>query len=121
MRPFRGLILLLAGASLVSCSTWHRIPVEPGVVPTIGNGHPVRAVRTDSTFAVLYHPLIVGDSLIGEVGYPPLRTAIALRDIATLHALGFSPARTGVAAAAGVGVVAVVLGALLAGFMVAML
>jgi hypothetical protein len=46
---------------------------------------PVRVTRLDGTVIMLADPRVVGDSLIGNVGNPPERTALLLRDVRRLE------------------------------------
>ena len=62
-------------------SIWKQLPLSTGVAPAISSERPVRVTRIDHSEIVLEHPRIVGDSLIGDVGNPPERMALLLRDV----------------------------------------
>jgi hypothetical protein len=104
MSPRRVLLLLIGVLVLPSCSGWHPTRVAPEIAPVIDASRPVRATPQNGRPVVLWHPRVVGDSLIGEVGHPPLRTAIALRDLRRLDEFRYSRVRTGVAVVTGLGV-----------------
>lgn len=99
-------VLLLANG----CSSWHTVPLRPEAAPVIDASHPVRVFRANGTFVVLWSPQVVGDSIIGDVGNPPLRSAVALRDVQRLQVLGASAARTAGAVGVGIGMTAVIVG-----------
>ena len=104
--------LVVSAVLLVAhgCSSWHTVPLRPEVAPVIDASHPVRVIRANGTFVVLWRPQVVGDSLIGDVGHPPLRTAVALRDVQRLQVLGASAARTAGAVGVGFGATALLAG-----------
>jgi hypothetical protein len=100
--PPRRLLLVLTGLLLLpSCSGWHPTPLQPEVAPTIDANDPVRVTPPNGSAVVMWHARVVGDSLIGDVGYPATRTAFALRDLRQMEELGFSQVRTGVAVLVG--------------------
>ncbi len=100
MSPARALFLLTGLLVLAGCSGWHPTRIAPEIAPVLKAKRPVRATPENGPSVVLWRPRVVGDSLIGEVGYPPLRTAFALRDLRRLDVRGFSALRTGVAVVA---------------------
>jgi hypothetical protein len=51
-------------------------------------------MRADQSTIELARPAVVGDSLVGEVGTPPVRTAVALSDVRRLEERRVSTART---------------------------
>ena len=92
------------------CASWYPMRMETGIAPVVDANQPVRATRINQTWVVLWHPHVVGDSLIGDVGNPPLRTAVALRDLQHLEVLARRAPRAGeVAAGIGVGAAVVLL------------
>lgn len=102
---FRRLPLLLTGLVLLpACSGWHPTPLRPETAPVIDDRKPVRVKPRNGSAEVLWHPRVVGDSLIGEVGYPPMRSAYAIRDLERMDELGFSRVRTGIAVLVGISV-----------------
>jgi len=104
-RSFTRLPLLLTCLVLLpACSGWHRTPLRPDTAPVIDDRKPVRVKPRNGSAEVLWHPRVVGDSLIGEVGYPPMRSAHAIRDLERMDELGFSHVRTGVAVLVGISV-----------------
>ncbi len=118
MSPARLLLLLTGLLVLPGCFGWHPTHLEPEIAPVVDQTSPVRATPNNGSSVVLWHPRIVGDSLIGHVGNPPLRTALALHDLRRLERLRYSRVRTGVAVVTGFGVGLVlfaVLGAIGAG------
>lgn len=96
------LLLVLTGLLLLpACSGWHPTPIRPEIAPTIDASEPVRVTPQNGSAVVMWHARVVGDSLIGDVGYPATRTAFALRDLRQMEELGFSRVRTGVAVLVG--------------------
>jgi hypothetical protein len=73
-------------------------------------GETVRVVRKSAASVILHRVEVIGDSVVGDAGDPPQRTAIALSDVqmVTVRQTDNSVANTGIKA------VAVVLVALLA-------
>ncbi len=104
MSSARVLFLLTGVVVLSGCSGWHPTRLEPEIAPVIDAKSPVRASPKSGPSVVLWNPRVVGDSLIGEVGAPPIRTAFALNDLRRLDELGYSRVRTGVAVLTGFGV-----------------
>lgn len=97
VRSFTRLPLLLTGIVLLpACSCWHPTPLRPETAPVIDDRKPVRVKPRNGSAELLWHPRVVGDSLIGEVGYPPMRSAYAIRDLERMDELGFSHVRAGV-------------------------
>lgn len=85
--------------ALSACASFRPVALTPGATPTIDPRHPVRATLASGARMVLYNPGILADSLVGNVGAPPVRTAVALRDIQGLETLRTSPTRTAAAVA----------------------
>ena len=110
MRLGRNLIIAAAVLALQACSSWRPVTLEAGAAPVLEANRPVRATRQDGSTVVLYEPRVVGDSLIGNAGNPPLRTAVAWRDIRDIDMLRVSVGRTAAAAGATVGAGVVVAG-----------
>jgi hypothetical protein len=109
IRPFtpagtRGLVAAALVAS-AGCHSWQRRPLPADAPPAVSRGRPVRVVRADQSTLELARPAIVGDSLVGEAGTPPVRTAVALRDIRRLDERRVSAARTGGLVAGSAGIV----------------
>ena len=77
------------------CTSWKQRPLTAGVTPAFSTERPVRITRSDRSEIVLEHPRIEGDSLIGDVGNPPQRVAVALRDVQRIEDRSVSLARTG--------------------------
>ncbi len=102
MWPARLLFLLIGLLVLSGCSSWHQVRVAPEIAPAINADAPVRATQASRPSVVLWHPRVVGDSLIGDVGYPPRRTAFALRDLRRLEVLKPSTPRTAGAVLVGI-------------------
>ena len=85
--------LVLAGAT--ACHTWQQRPITSDApITVVSRDRPVRVRRADQSTLELVHPQIVGDSLVGEAGNPPVRTAVALRDVTQLEERRVSAART---------------------------
>lgn len=99
--------LIVALALLPGCMTWKRNPMAAGSPPALSGERPVRVSRTDGSVVVLEQPRIMGDSLVGDLGSPPQRYAVAWRDIQQVDERGVSVART---SGAVLGVGAVLLG-----------
>lgn len=118
MSPPRALLLLAGLLLLPGCLGWHPTHLGPENAPVVDLTSPVRATRNTGSSVVLWRPRIVGDSLIGQVGNPPLRTALALHELRRVEDLRYSRVRTGVAVVMGLSVGLVlfaVLGAIGAG------
>ena len=77
------------------CTSWKQRPLTAGVTPAFSTERPVRITLSDRREIVLEHPRIEGDSLIGDVGNPPQRVAVALRDVQRIDERSVSLARTG--------------------------
>lgn len=79
------LLCLLASLALIGgCSTkstWKQRPLATSGALVISPEGPIRVTRRDGSVIVLQRPHVVGDSLAGEVGVPPERMAILLRDV----------------------------------------
>ncbi|HVE78157.1 MAG TPA: hypothetical protein VNA89_04830 [Gemmatimonadaceae bacterium] len=80
---------------LHGCTSWHRRDVSAGAAPAISSDHPVRITRMDGSTMVLEHPRVVGDSVVGDVGDPPRRAAVALSDVQRMDVRRVSLLRTG--------------------------
>jgi hypothetical protein len=91
--PGDAAVCLLAGAG--ACQTWQRRPVDGTVPAAVARDRPVRVLRTDASTLELAHPQVVGDSIVGETGTPPRRTAVALADVQRLDEPRVSAAGTG--------------------------
>lgn len=104
--------------ALAACASFRPVTLEPGATPAIDPRYPVRATLASGARVVLYNPGILADSLVGNVGAPPVRTAVAVRDIQGLETLRTSPARS---AAAGAGASAAVGGIIIFALMVTLL
>lgn len=110
MRLFIPVVLLLS-LSAVACTTSWQTPAGPAPqVLAAHTGETVRVVRRSAPSVILHRVEVIGDSVIGDSGDPPQRTAIALSDVqmVTVRATDNSVANTGIKA------VAVVVVALLA-------
>lgn len=88
--------------ALSACSSFRPVTLAPGATPTIDPRHPVRATLASGRRVVFYNPGVIADSLVGNVGSPSVRTAVAVRDIQGLETLRMSPTRTAAAAAGAV-------------------
>jgi hypothetical protein len=67
-----------------------------GLTPaTLAGARTVRVTRTDLAVLELTNPQIAGDSIVGAVGSPPARAAVALADVRRLEERRTSAARTG--------------------------
>lgn len=95
MLPPRLSLLLSCLLVVQGCTTWKQRPLTAGVAPAISTERPVRITRSDRSEMVLEHPRLEGDSLIGDVGNPPQRVAVALRDVQRIDERSVSLARTG--------------------------
>lgn len=75
-------IFLLLSVSAVACTTaWRQ---QSGPVPdaiAAHSGQTVRVVRKSEPTVVLANVAVVGDSVVGDMGRPPQRMAIALSDV----------------------------------------
>lgn len=110
MRSFISIVFLLSVSAAACTSSWQ---TQSGPVPEVlaaHSGKTVRVVRKSDVSVVLHRVELVGDSVIGDSGDPPQRTAIPLSDVRmiTVRETDTSVASTGIKA------VAVVLVALLA-------
>ena len=94
---FRPRFSLLLSLLLVAqgCTSWKQRPLTAGVTPAFSTERPVRITLSDRSEIVLERPRIEGDSLIGDVGNPPQRVAVALRDVQRIDERSVSLARTG--------------------------
>jgi hypothetical protein len=70
---------LIGGCS--TKSTWKQRPLATNGALVISPEGPIRVTRRDGSVIVLQRPRVVGDSLTGDVGLPPERMALLLRDV----------------------------------------
>lgn len=101
------LLVTLQGAA---CHAWHTEDVAPEVVLATQQPTKLRVTRTDGGQLVLHGPLLRGDTLVG-IGEQQQEVRIALPDVRHVATRGFSAGRT---VGLGLGVVAIVGGALVA-------
>lgn len=96
---------LAALLALAACTSWRpQTAPAPQVVQANASGT-VRVTRRDQSVLVLRHPQMVADSIVGDAGDPPRRTAVAMADVERIDAKKVSAARTG-----GLGIGVIVLG-----------
>lgn len=103
-----GLLAVLILSVVQGCSSWTQQPLTAGVAPVVSTERPVRVTRANGSMMVLTHPYLAGDSLVGEVGDPPQRAALPLRDIQRVEERRGSAGRTAGVVGAGAGVVVIV-------------
>jgi len=87
---------LAAACVLASgCQSWHtqNVPVPQAIEARYSAGA-VRITRRDQGVFEMRNPVLVGDSIIGLVGEPPQRHAIAVADVARVDARKVSATRT---------------------------
>lgn len=94
---------------LSACSTWKHTPLSAGSPPAITREQPTRVTRTDRSTLVLRDARVEGDSVIGNVGDPPMRHAVALSAIQSIEQREINGDRT-LGAAVGGAVLLVVVG-----------
>jgi hypothetical protein len=82
--------LLLAG-----CGTWRAQNGPPSEVVPANTASRLRIVRHDRSTLELREARVVGDSIVGQAGDPPVRVAVALADVERIDARRTSAARTG--------------------------
>ena len=97
-------------ALLSGCSTWKHTPLAAGDPLAISSERPIRVTRTDRSILVLQDARIEGDSVIGSIGNPPMRHAVALSAIQSIDQRQVSAGRTAGAAVGGAALLLVVVG-----------
>jgi hypothetical protein len=93
----RGASRAVAAALLAAsgaCHSWQQRPLGADGPPAVSPNRAVRVMRADQSTIELARPAVVGDSLVGEVGTPPVRTAVASSDVRRLEERRVSTART---------------------------
>ncbi|MEP7345692.1 MAG: hypothetical protein ABI877_10510 [Gemmatimonadaceae bacterium] len=95
MRQSRLLLLVTSLALVQGCSTWKQRPLPAGAAPALTAERTVRVTRIDGGVLVLEHPRIAGDSLLRDVGNPPQRAVLSLRDVQRIEERRVSLLRTG--------------------------
>ena len=90
-------MLLIASVLLQGCTSWRTVPSSTGVAPVLSTERPVRVSLSDGTVIVLESPRIAGDSLIGNLGNPPERLAVAMADVEGLAERNVSVGRSAAA------------------------
>jgi hypothetical protein len=106
----RGAIALAAASLLAAgCQSWHpRSGPVPETIAAQHSGGAVRITRRDNGVFEMRNPVIAGDSIVGLVGDPPRRHAIATADVARVESRRVSGVRTaGLAVGTAVAVLAV--------------
>ena len=106
-------MLLIASVLLQGCTSWRTVPSSTGVAPVLSTERPVRVSLSDGTVIVLESPRIAGDSLIGNLGNPPERLAVAMADVTALDERKVSVGRSAAAVGVGVGALTVLFGILI--------
>lgn len=107
LRPFA--FALCLPATLPGCHAWKRRDLPAGPAPAaVSDGRPVRVTRADGAVLVLHGARVAGDSLVGEAGTPPRRTAVALADVRTAEERRLSRGRTAALVVVTVGAVAAI-------------
>lgn len=87
------LLALVLGMS--ACTSWR---AQTAPAPEVVSAHAddaVRLRRHDGSVVVLTHPQVAGDSIVGELGDPPRRVAVATADVERVDVRGLNAARTG--------------------------
>lgn len=94
LRPLAPLLCL--AAYLSGCHSWnrHHFPAS-GASTAVAGGGPVRLTLADGTTLVLSGARVIGDSVVGDVGTPPRRAAVALADVHNVQAVGERRSRRG--------------------------
>jgi hypothetical protein len=77
------------------CRSWQPSPIERVSPATLANAKAVRVTRLDGSTLEIAGPQLAGDSLVGSVGSPPQRAAVALRDVQRLEERRVDAGRTG--------------------------
>ena len=101
--PAVGLAMLLQ-----ACASWQQPRQGDGGALKISSEHPLRVTLVNGNELLLSNPRVVGDSIVGELGYSAERMAVSLKDVKRLQERRVSAGRTA-AAGAGIGAGAVVL------------
>jgi hypothetical protein len=94
-RRLRTCALVVTASAAAACHSWQGRPVAPATPPALSGNSTVRITRTDRSTLVVDRARVEGDSIVGEVGRPPERVAVALRDVRQLDERRVSAARTG--------------------------
>jgi hypothetical protein len=90
-RPALALVAIAASA----CTSWRpQTAPAPEVVSAQGSGT-IRVTRHDQSTIVLWHPQVVGDSIVGQAGSPPRHVAVATADVERIDVRRVSASRTG--------------------------
>jgi hypothetical protein len=91
-RTFPALLLVL---SATGCHSWHAQagPTPDAIAAQTGRGL-VRVTRRDHGQLVLVGARVMGDSIVGQAGTPPQRTAVAMADVERIDTRATSAGRT---------------------------
>ena len=87
---------MLMSGQLAGCTSWHLETLSPADVIAGTQPNAMRVEYGESYHEVLYHPRILGDSLVGwrEWGDKPSERAVALADVKRIATQRFSAGRT---------------------------
>ena len=85
--------LLLTAAG---CHSWRTQPgPAPDAVARLNGGGTIRVLRRDHSTVELRNPQVVGDSIVGLFGDPPVRATVAVADVERIDARRVNAAKTG--------------------------
>lgn len=88
-------VLALVAIAASACSTWRpQTAPAPEVVSAQGSGT-VRVLRRDQSSVLIWHPQVVGDSIVGMAGSPPRHVAVATADVERIDVRRVNATRTG--------------------------
>lgn len=108
---FRAIATLVLAFSAAGCHSWHaQTSPTPDAISTQAGRGPVRVTRRDHSQLVLVNAQVMGDSIVGQAGSPPQRTAVAMADVERIDTRATSAGKT---AGLVLGVAAVAFAALL--------
>ncbi|HYH82585.1 MAG TPA: hypothetical protein VEX86_22530 [Longimicrobium sp.] len=98
-------LCMTAGA----CTSWRMQPgPAPEAVARLNGTGTVRVTRRDMSVIVMSNPQVVGDSIVGMAGDPPVRAAVASSDVQRIDARRVSATKTGGLAIGTVAIISVV-------------
>jgi len=93
---YRSLAVSALLLSTAACHSWRpQTTPAPQVVEQMNGRGTVRILRRDQSVMVLSEPRVEGDSIVGTVGTPPQRAAVAVADVQRIDTRRVSATRTG--------------------------